>query len=60
MLRKMNLNDLPKQMKNSIPITPPFLTTVYDGNTIFGDLYDENIDKRSFEEKNEDGRLHLL
>ena len=56
----MNLNDLPKQMKNSIPITPPFLTTVYDGNTIFGDLYDENIDKRSFEEKNEDGRLHLL
>ena len=54
MLRKMNLNELPKQVKKSIPITPPFLTASDDGNTISGDLYDENIDEGSLEEIIED------
>ena len=54
MLRKMNLNDLPKQVKNDLPITPPFLTAADDGNTISGDLYDENIEDGSLEEIRED------
>ena len=54
MLRKMNLNDLPKQVENDLPITPPFLTVADVGNKISGDLYDENIEDGSFEEIRED------
>ena len=53
-LRKMIITDLPKQAKNDLPIAPDFLRDAEDGNTISGDLHEEDIEEGSLEEIHED------